>query len=313
MPELIQAYEDHSEHRDQFEIIAFHDSSLKSIEEIDEKTERIKEKYWSGKDLPFPILVDNNGKTEKLFGVQSHPTQILIDPEGNVVGESQIGLLEKELPRLPAITLWERARDMQTNVQFNWNSETTLDGLINYVARSTGTKVELEESFAKENGFDLETSPNVLISGYGISLRSHEQLMLEPMGLAVIPTDDGESLIIGKNPRSTEQNPSKRQLKYNKILRDRIANQTKESTQATEQKIPPLELEDVSLQDAVNKIAKHFSIPMAIDRKGMEKKEELVAGKIENNDLESSLNKMLDPLDLEIVVKYEVILVTPKE
>ncbi len=52
-----------------FEIIAIHDSSVDSFAELDEKLVAIKENYWKGESLPFPILIDKDGATEAAFGV----------------------------------------------------------------------------------------------------------------------------------------------------------------------------------------------------------------------------------------------------
>ncbi len=98
MPRLIDFYE--KEKSDRFEILAFHDATVKSFEELDEKLATIKDKHWKGRALPFPILLDATGETIKQFGIHAFPTTILIDPEGRLVGEgSEVELkqaLEKE-------------------------------------------------------------------------------------------------------------------------------------------------------------------------------------------------------------------------
>ena len=59
MPKLIKFYETHADLREHFEILAFHDSSAKTIAEIDQKLRDgdVIEKVWDGKNLPFPVLV----------------------------------------------------------------------------------------------------------------------------------------------------------------------------------------------------------------------------------------------------------------
>lgn len=86
LPRLIDFYE--KEKSDRFEILAFHDASVKSFAELDEKLVEIKKKQWKGRDLPFPILLDASGETVKQFGIHAYPTTILIDPEGRLVGEA---------------------------------------------------------------------------------------------------------------------------------------------------------------------------------------------------------------------------------
>ena len=67
---------------DEFSIIAFHDAKVKNFEELDEKLVDIREKYWGGRDLPFPILLDATGQTIRDYGVRGFPTLLLIDPDG---------------------------------------------------------------------------------------------------------------------------------------------------------------------------------------------------------------------------------------
>lgn len=101
LPRLIDFYE--KEKSDRFEILAFHDATVKSFAELDEKLAEIKRKHWKGRDLPFPILLDASGETVKRYGVRAFPTTILIDPDGRLVGEaSEVELrkaLEKESTR----------------------------------------------------------------------------------------------------------------------------------------------------------------------------------------------------------------------
>jgi hypothetical protein len=82
---------------DRFEFIAFHDAQAKSFEELDPKMEALKKEHWQGRDLPFPILLDASGATIRRYGVRVFPTQILIDPEGRLVGHGDIELLRSKL------------------------------------------------------------------------------------------------------------------------------------------------------------------------------------------------------------------------
>ena len=98
--ELIDLYEDHAGERDKFEVLAFHDGTVKDFSEMDAKTEHTKKTLWHGRDLPFPILLDaqkgSHGATIEAFGIHSFPTTILIDPEGKLVGEVEPGLPRAE-------------------------------------------------------------------------------------------------------------------------------------------------------------------------------------------------------------------------
>lgn len=85
LPGLIKLYDQFKDRRKDFEIIAFHDTKAKSFAELDPRLAQLKSKFWGGRDLPFPILLDATGNTLRTFGVSSFPTVIVIDPKGRVV------------------------------------------------------------------------------------------------------------------------------------------------------------------------------------------------------------------------------------
>jgi len=97
LPRLMEFYETHKADRDRFEILAFHDKTATSFEELDEKLKPVIEKRWKGKSLPFPILLDASGATVKNYGIQGFPTIVLIDPEGRVVKGGSEAMLEEKL------------------------------------------------------------------------------------------------------------------------------------------------------------------------------------------------------------------------
>jgi hypothetical protein len=39
---------------------------------------------WGGKELPFPVLLDNTSKTMESFGVEFFGAMVLIDPTGRL-------------------------------------------------------------------------------------------------------------------------------------------------------------------------------------------------------------------------------------
>lgn len=95
-------YEEHKDQRDRFEILAFHDARAKTFAELDEKLAPIIKDKWEGKELPFPILLDDSGETIKNLGVRGFPTVILIDPEGRLVKGGNEEMLGEELKKPPA-------------------------------------------------------------------------------------------------------------------------------------------------------------------------------------------------------------------
>jgi hypothetical protein len=40
---------------------------------------------WGGKELPFPVLVDNTAQSTESFGVDLFGVTVLIDPSGRLV------------------------------------------------------------------------------------------------------------------------------------------------------------------------------------------------------------------------------------
>lgn len=96
LPGLIDFYEHHGDD-ERFEILAFHDASVKSLAELDEKLVSVKKNHWGGRDLPFPVLHDNTGATIEQFGVRAFPTMILVDPEGRLVGQAHLDDLKRKL------------------------------------------------------------------------------------------------------------------------------------------------------------------------------------------------------------------------
>lgn len=95
--ELAEEYE-HLE--DEFQILAFHDASAKTLKELDQKLEPVIEEKWGGEELPFPILMDETGTTIKRYGISAFPTVILIDPEGNLVKGGGERMLEDILKKM---------------------------------------------------------------------------------------------------------------------------------------------------------------------------------------------------------------------
>ncbi len=93
-------YEKYATIQDKFEVLAFHDATVKTFEELDEKLEPIIKERWDGKALPFPILLDPTRATLKAFGISAYPTNILIDPEGKIVKGNAEKNLEKRLEEL---------------------------------------------------------------------------------------------------------------------------------------------------------------------------------------------------------------------
>lgn len=95
MPELMSLYDEL--HARGLEVIAIHDSSVGSIQEMDQKLAAVRRDLWKGRDLPFPIAIDGGATKEvgagtmiSAYGVQSFPTTFLIDRNGALVEQVDI-------------------------------------------------------------------------------------------------------------------------------------------------------------------------------------------------------------------------------
>ena len=47
--------------------------------------------------MPFPVLLDGEGKTYGIYGIQGWPTTLLIDPEGHLVKDGDLAMLAEKL------------------------------------------------------------------------------------------------------------------------------------------------------------------------------------------------------------------------
>src|SRR4029077_6911606 len=141
--------------------------------------------------------LDATGETEKLYGIRAHPTGLLIDPDGKLVGEARAADLEAKLPPLSAAKIWARHRDLQKNVYWSFEpSEYSLSKFANTLKFQTACDVDLDVEAIKSFGLIPEGRlPGVLSVGY-VTLRSIEELLLAPHGLGVIPAPDGKKLLI---------------------------------------------------------------------------------------------------------------------
>jgi thiol-disulfide isomerase/thioredoxin len=79
-------------------IVAVHDDSVDSIQEMETKLEPARRQFWDGRELPFLIALDGGGPTRIVdtadqargattaaYGIQAFPTTVLIDRSGILV------------------------------------------------------------------------------------------------------------------------------------------------------------------------------------------------------------------------------------
>jgi hypothetical protein len=294
-------------------VFAVHDGSVKSFAELDEKLPKIKEQYWQGKDLPFPVLLDATGKTEKLYGIRAHPTGLLIDPEGKLVGEAAAAELEAKLPPLSAAKKWARHRDIQKNVFWSFEPSThTLGKFADIMKLSTTCAVDLDAEAVAACGLRPDGPLPGFLVGVNVTLRSIDELLLAPHGLGMAPSADGKKLVITERPENKEPESYLQKL-HAKQLNERL---DRGPATAERNEAKALEIKDLPLLDALKLIGNEFDLPVALDAKAMHTKtldpNAKVSGSIGPGDLRKSLTKLVDPLGLTVEVRQEVVLVTPR-
>jgi len=312
LPELISLYELYAEHRDKFAIVTIHDKTISSFAELDKKLPKVREQYWQGKDLPFPVLLDPSEKTAQRYNIHAFPAGLLIDPEGKLVGAGAPSLLEEKLPPLPAAKQWARYQDLPKRIF--WSIEPSNDTLTNlvYMIRlgmgwGTGCPVELDPAALKAYGLTPEGALPGVVIGSGVTLRSIEALLLEPLGLGVVPARDGTKLLITRRPPAQGAESYLQKL-HNKELTEQLDHGNGPGK--------PLEIKNQTLIDAFKRIGNEYDFPFALDAKAMRagtlNPQAKVNGRVEPGSLRKSILRILKPLGLRIEVRDEVLFVTPE-
>jgi thiol-disulfide isomerase/thioredoxin len=95
MPELIDFYEKNAAVRKNFEIIGVHSADGASFAAIQGAYSHLVS-VW-GEPVPFPLIFDSSGETHKRWGIEAYPTNLLIDPEGHLVGAATVEDLAAKL------------------------------------------------------------------------------------------------------------------------------------------------------------------------------------------------------------------------
>jgi hypothetical protein len=83
-PRAMALVERHAANRERFEILAIHDQSVTTVEEMEAGLKALIEDAWGGKEPPFPILLDPGGETARRYDVDEVPAEYLVDPEGRL-------------------------------------------------------------------------------------------------------------------------------------------------------------------------------------------------------------------------------------
>jgi hypothetical protein len=294
---LIDLYEAHKKDRDKFEIIAFHDGTVKDFADLDKKMETPKRKYWAGRDLPFPILLDASGQTIKDYGVHAFPTTILIDPEGKLVGQAREEDLEEKLPALPMSVRVARALDRSIGFGLD---DPTLEAAVKTLAQRAHVPIRLDKDNLKEVGVTPETRLPFTMGGL-VTLRSALNLVLDADHLTYAQDDKG--IVIrhhkGDSPVPPTPVPSAAQKTFAKNV-----EQTLDEKISFDFKDKPLA--DVA-QFLENKTRENFVLSPSDRKEGALNPKTRVTCSVKDVPLREALKKLLEPIAVTYTIRDEVI------
>jgi thiol-disulfide isomerase/thioredoxin len=297
--ELIDLYEDHAGERDKFEVLAFHDGSVKDFSEMDAKTEQTRKMLWHGRSLPFPILLDapngERGATVAAYGIQAFPTTILIDPEGKLVGQILPEFLETKLTPIPLPKRVSRALDRDVALGMDGGK---LDGLIRFLGQQAHIPITFDETAMKRAGVAADAATHLTISG-SLSLRSWLDLLLDHLGLEAVAGDKGVTIAPAKpgHARTLSEPQKQCAARIGEVLRHKVSFDFKNATLA---------------QVAAHfegKTQESFVLDPAGKKAGVIHPDVSITGSAKDVPLQEGLKQLLKPLDLDIVVKDEVVVI----
>jgi len=299
LPGLIDLYEAHKKDRDKFEIIAFHDGTVKDFADLDKKMESPKQKFWNGRDLPFPILLDATGQTIKDWGVDHFPTTLLIDPEGKLVDEAGEDALAEKLPSLPMSVRVAKALDRNVSLSIE---DSKLDEACKFLSLRSHVPIRLDAEDLKAAGITPATSVPLTIAG-SLSLRSWLNLLLEADGLTYAQDDKG--IVIRRHKPGalpTELSAMQRTCaqRIEKVLDQKISFDFKDKP-----------LSEVA-QFFEGKTQENFVLSPRDRKAGLLDPKMLVTGSAKDMPLREALTKLLGPLGVGFTIRDEVIVLTAK-
>jgi hypothetical protein len=303
LPGLIDFYEEHKNDRDKFEILAFHDATAKDFGELDKHLPGLREKFWHGRDLPFPILMDSTGETIKAYDIHSFPTTLLIDPDGKLVGHASEEDLEKKLPPTPIGPRVARALDRGQGLAFREQSnEQVLDQAVAFLSRVSRIDIRLDH--VRLNAAHIKTDTRVPLTVSGLlSLRSWLELLLDPLdltyaqdnkGLLIIPRKPGQR--VGKEPSEFQRACA---MRIEGVLGRKIRFEFHKATLAEVAEHLEAKTQENFVLDPAARLAKQLD------------PQTTVTGTAVDIPLRAALKKLLEPVGLTFVVRDEVVLICP--
>jgi hypothetical protein len=300
LPGLIDLYELHKDHRDKFEVIAFHDARAKDFADLDKKLERVRQAYWGGRDLPFPVLLDATGQTIKDWDIHAFPTTVLIDPEGKLVGEAGEKELEAKLPPVPVAARVARALDRSVSFTVE---DPTLEVARAHLERVSRLPVRLDLEQLKAARVTADTRLPLTLAG-SLSLRSWLDLLLEANGLTY--ETDGKGLVIRPRKPGAARRDGPSEVQRNSARRIEKVLDTKVS----------FDFKDKPLGEVAQFFERltreNFAVDPTARKAGRLDLKTPVSGTVKDVPLREALEKLLGPAGITFTVRDEIVLLTLK-
>lgn len=249
--------------------------------------------------MPFPILLDADGRIRDTFGVKSWPTTILFDPDGKLVDEIGPDDLEKKLKPIPLAVYLPRQLDRRITAYFDNSSLKDAIGSLRLWNRAP---VEFDREALRSLGVSEETKVPLKLGG-PLSLRSALALLLDPVGLAV--TIGPKGYLITRKPPVAPSAPAPPSVLQARAA-ERIARKLKESKVS-------YRFDKRSLSKFAEFFEEQSGENVVLDPKGrMQGKIDPatpVIGSGKDVPMGEALEKLLSPLGLRAVVRDEVIVI----
>ena len=306
LPSWMDFVEYHAADSDKFVVLAVHDPQATDFAMLDEKLAPIIRRTWRGRELPFPILLDTSGKFVEDYAVRSWPTAILLDPQGQVVEvpskDMMMGswacedFLASKLTPIPPARRIARVLDRGLSLSVD---EQSLAELSNFYSNVCGTSIQLDADALQAAGIGAETKVPLRVGGT-LTLRAWLNLAIEPFDLTYVA--DGESIRV---VRRTAENaglaqPSPRQKAENALV-----------TEALQKKVTFV-FKDAPLKQVIATLesltSETFLVDPACRLAGTIDPDKTISGSAENEDLSSTLTRMLSPMGLTFEVRNEAVI-----
>jgi thiol-disulfide isomerase/thioredoxin len=95
IPALTKFYETHASQRDRFEIVSIcsTEPEIKTLTDLDRELKPVVKAVWHGRQIPFPIILDNTLESNANFGQTA--SKLLFNPAGRLVPGDEKTLAEK--------------------------------------------------------------------------------------------------------------------------------------------------------------------------------------------------------------------------